>query len=66
MPHELWQFVFGNPRPVEIEIGPGRGDVLAAFAQAYPGVNFFGMEAAIYAIRSRPATRSPARGVWRV
>jgi tRNA (guanine-N7-)-methyltransferase len=45
MPHELWQFVFGNPRPVEIEIGPGRGDVLAAFAQAYPGVNFYGIEA---------------------
>jgi len=45
MPHELWRFVFGNPRPVEIEIGPGRGDVLVAFAQAYPGVNFFGMEA---------------------
>jgi tRNA (guanine-N7-)-methyltransferase len=44
MPHELWRSVFGNPRPVEIEIGPGRGDVLVAFAQAYPGVNFFGIE----------------------
>jgi tRNA (guanine-N7-)-methyltransferase len=45
MPHELWRTVFGNPRPVEIEIGPGRGDVITAFAQAYPGVNFFGVEA---------------------
>ena len=45
MSHELWRFVFGNPRPVEIEIGPGRGDVLVAFAQAYPGVNFYGIEA---------------------
>jgi tRNA (guanine-N7-)-methyltransferase len=54
MPHELWQFVFGNPRPVEIEIGPGRGDVLAAFAEAYPGVNFFGIEAQPwYAARAR-------------
>jgi tRNA (guanine-N7-)-methyltransferase len=45
MSHALWRFVFGNDRPVEIEIGPGRGDVLATFAAAYPGVNFFGIEA---------------------
>jgi tRNA (guanine-N7-)-methyltransferase len=45
MPHELWRTVFGNPRPVEIEIGPGRGDVITAFAQTYPGVNFFAVEA---------------------
>jgi tRNA (guanine-N7-)-methyltransferase len=45
MPHELWRSVFGNARPVEIEIGPGRGDVIASFAEAYPGVNFFGVEA---------------------
>jgi tRNA (guanine-N7-)-methyltransferase len=44
MPHELWYLVFGNARPVEIEIGPGRGDVLDAFAHAYPGINFFGIE----------------------
>ena len=45
MSHELRRSVFGNPRPVEIEIGPGRGDVITAFAQAYPGINFFGIEA---------------------
>jgi tRNA (guanine-N7-)-methyltransferase len=45
MQHDLWRAVFGNARPVEIEIGPGRGDVVAAFAHAYPGVNFFGIEA---------------------
>ncbi|HWP64458.1 MAG TPA: tRNA (guanosine(46)-N7)-methyltransferase TrmB [Candidatus Limnocylindria bacterium] len=45
MSHPLWRSVFGNARPVEIEIGPGRGDVIIAFARAYPGVNFFGVEA---------------------
>lgn len=40
----LWQAVFGNERPVEIEIGPGRGDVLAAFAARHPERNFVGIE----------------------
>jgi tRNA (guanine-N7-)-methyltransferase len=40
----VWSGVFGNDRPVEIEIGPGRGDVLLAFARACPQVNFFAIE----------------------
>lgn len=40
----LWAAVFGNDRPVEIEIGPGRGDVLLAWAAADPGTNFYGIE----------------------
>jgi tRNA (guanine-N7-)-methyltransferase len=40
----LWAFVFGNERPVEVEIGPGRGDVLVAFATARPDVNFVAIE----------------------
>jgi tRNA (guanine-N7-)-methyltransferase len=39
-----WTAVFGNDRPVEIEIGPGRGDVLVAFARARPAVNFLAIE----------------------
>lgn len=39
-----WHAVFGNDRPVEVEIGPGRGDVLLAYATARPGTNFFGIE----------------------
>jgi len=39
-----WRSVFGNDRPVEVEIGPGHGDVLVALAQARPGTNFFGIE----------------------
>lgn len=40
----LWSSIFGNPRPVEIEVGPGRGDVLLAFATSRPDVNFFAIE----------------------
>jgi tRNA (guanine-N7-)-methyltransferase len=39
-----WRTVFGNDRGVEVEIGPGNGDVLLAFAAAAPEVNFFGIE----------------------
>lgn len=39
-----WHALFGNDHPVEIEIGPGRGDVLLAFAAARPDVNFFAIE----------------------
>jgi tRNA (guanine-N7-)-methyltransferase len=36
--------VFGDSHPVEIEIGPGRGETLLAAARACPGTNFFGIE----------------------
>ena len=36
-----WSAVFGDDRPVEVEIGPGRGDTLLAFAAARPATNFF-------------------------
>lgn len=40
----LWRAVFGDDRPVEIEIGPGRGDVLLAFGRQHPERGFFGIE----------------------
>lgn len=39
-----WPAVFGNDRPVEVEIGPGRGETLLAAATTRPGTNFFGIE----------------------
>lgn len=39
-----WRAVFGNDRPVEVEIGPGRGETLLAAAVARPDVNLFGIE----------------------
>lgn len=44
MSHPFWAGVFGNLRPVEIELGPGRGEVLLALAAARPDTNFFGIE----------------------
>ena len=36
--------LFGNRRPVEIEIGPGKGTFLVHRAKARPDVNFLGIE----------------------
>lgn len=44
---QFWAAVFGNANPVEIEIGPGRGDVALAFAVARPSTNFFAVEHAV-------------------
>src|SRR5262249_37314152 len=38
----LWPAVFGNTGPVEIEIGPGRGEVILAFAASRRDTNFPG------------------------
>jgi tRNA (guanine-N7-)-methyltransferase len=39
-----WGTAFGNDRPVEIEVGPGKGLFLVTEAQGRPGVNFLGVE----------------------
>jgi len=39
-----WAEIFGNPNPVEVEIGPGKGAFLLALARNYPERNFFGVE----------------------
>ena len=42
--HPLWSCVFGNPQPVEVEIGPGTGTFILAAAETRPPSNFFGVE----------------------
>ena len=39
-----WRAVFGNDRPVEVEVGFGTGLFLLTAAQASPGFNFLGVE----------------------
>jgi tRNA (guanine-N7-)-methyltransferase len=39
-----WEHVFGDGRPVEVEIGAGRGERVLAAAAASPVVNFFAIE----------------------
>ena len=42
----IWQEVFGNPNPVEVEIGPGRGAFLFYVAAKYPDTNYYAIEKA--------------------
>ncbi|MDD7043880.1 MAG: tRNA (guanosine(46)-N7)-methyltransferase TrmB [Peptoniphilaceae bacterium] len=39
-----WQEVFGNDRPIELEIGAGRGDFICKKALSNPGSNFVALE----------------------
>src|SRR5687767_5106903 len=39
-----WGEMFGNDRPVELEIGMGKGTFITEQARARPEVNFFGIE----------------------
>jgi tRNA (guanine-N7-)-methyltransferase len=43
---EIWTRVFGNHRPVEVEIGCGTGAFLVAAARRFPARNFLGLERA--------------------
>jgi tRNA (guanine-N7-)-methyltransferase len=40
----VWRDMFGNDRPVELEIGMGKGTFLTDQAQTRPETNFFGIE----------------------
>ncbi|MGA2497439.1 MAG: tRNA (guanosine(46)-N7)-methyltransferase TrmB [Tepidisphaeraceae bacterium] len=39
-----WAELFGNPNPVELEIGFGKGTFLVEQAKLRPEINFFGLE----------------------
>lgn len=39
-----WQVVFGNPQPVEVDLGCGDGSFLIARARHHPERNFLGVE----------------------
>jgi len=39
-----WRAIFGNDRPVQIEIGPGKGTALIHLAELFAGHNFLGIE----------------------
>jgi tRNA (guanine-N7-)-methyltransferase len=57
--------VFGNAHPVEVEIGPGRGDVLLAFAAARSERNFFAIERSA-GLADALLARAEARGLTNV
>ena len=39
-----WEDIFNSTKPVEVEIGPGKGSFLLTVAQCTPDRNFFGVE----------------------
>ncbi len=39
-----WQDEFGNPNPIQIEIGTGKGQFIVEMATRYPNINFIGIE----------------------
>ncbi len=60
-----WAEVFGNDRPVELEVGSGKGLFLANAATAHPDRNFFGIELAKKYAR-KAAERVARRGLANV
>jgi len=44
VPADCWRQIFGNDRPVAVEIGPGRGEFLLASASRDPGRNYYAIE----------------------
>jgi len=57
-----WQAVFGNDRPVELEVGFGKGLFLLTAAQAHPEVNYAGVEI-VRKYQLFTATRLAKRGL---
>jgi tRNA (guanine-N7-)-methyltransferase len=57
-----WRAVFGNDRPVEVEVGCGKGLFLATAAAARPDVNFLGVEI-VRKYQLLTATRVAHRGL---
>jgi tRNA (guanine-N7-)-methyltransferase len=60
-----WRAVFGNDRPVEVEVGFGKGLFLLTAAQAKPDVNFVGVEI-VRKYQLFTATRLAKRGLRNV
>ena len=60
-----WPALFGDDRPVELEIGSGKGLFLSNAATTHPGRNFFGIEIARKYAR-RAAERAAKLGLANV
>ena len=62
-----WPAIFGNDRPVELEIGSGKGLFLTNAGSSHPGRNYFGIELARkYARRAAERVAKRALGNVRV
>ncbi|HEY0257427.1 MAG TPA: tRNA (guanosine(46)-N7)-methyltransferase TrmB [Candidatus Methylacidiphilales bacterium] len=46
-----WRKLFGNDRPVELDLGAGDGGFALAYAQSHPGINLFAVERLLGRVR---------------
>ena len=60
-----WGRVFGNNHPLEVEVGFGKGLFLVTAAEAWPNVNFLGIEV-VRKYQFFTATRLAKRGLANV
>jgi tRNA (guanine-N7-)-methyltransferase len=60
-----WRDIFGNDRPVELEVGFGKGLFVLTAAQAHPDINFAGVEI-VRKYQLFTATRLAKRGLRNV
>jgi tRNA (guanine-N7-)-methyltransferase len=60
-----WRAVFGNDRPVEVEVGFGKGAFLVAAAEIHPETNYLGVEV-VRALQLYVATRLAKRRLTNV
>lgn len=56
-----WSELFGNDRPIYIELGMGKGQFISGMSVKYPEVNFIGMD--MYDELIRRASEK-VRGIW--
>ncbi|GIP57155.1 tRNA (guanosine(46)-N7)-methyltransferase TrmB [Paenibacillus woosongensis] len=56
-----WSEVFGNDRPIHIELGMGKGQFISGMSVKYPDVNFIGMD--MYDELVRRASEK-VRAIW--
>jgi tRNA (guanine-N7-)-methyltransferase len=63
-----WSALYGNPNPVELEIGSGKGLFLINAAKSDPGVNYLGIELsrkyAVYSAQRLARHDLPNAKVW--
>jgi tRNA (guanine-N7-)-methyltransferase len=60
-----WQAVFGNTRPVEVDLGCGKGAFLLQIAAARPEINFLGVDRLLGRLR-KVDVRAQHRGLGNV
>ena len=60
-----WYEQFGNPNPVEVEIGSGYGEFMLEYCQKNPGINFIGLDHRFIRVNAALTAITASNGVSR-